>query len=418
MSTNRAPRPASLRSRCPRCPRCPRRLARWLSLALAAGALAAGTGCAGAAAPARPPAAPKNVIDTAPQVVSADRVGTPTELFESARALFLEGKYREAGERFDLVWRGDPAGPLAARAVLQAGLSYQEAPELDVAQERFSILPERYAKEPLVKTALLYKGRILVALERWEALGANAEALLARADLSVLETVETNGARALALVSLGQPEKALRPLEQARTLMERHHLGESGAVPYEITIVFYALGEIRRAQGEQIPFDPPPPNFGEAFERRAQLVLDAQSAYADAMRTKDPAWATMGGYRVGQLYRALHRDVMAAKFPPAVAKTLRDRQIFEGAMRLRYRVLLRKGLAMLDSTLRMNERVGLLGVWNERSKEAKADLERALEAENQALAKSPVPEAELQKQLDKLQEKRDSGAKLEGRTPD
>ncbi|HEU4407231.1 MAG TPA: hypothetical protein VFS43_18320 [Polyangiaceae bacterium] len=377
-------------------------------LALAAAlALVWAAGCAGPPAAAPPPAPPKNVINTSPQVVTADRVGTPTELFESARALFLEGKYREAGERFDLVWRGDPQGPLAARAALQAGLSYQEAAELDAAQARFSLLPERYPKEPLVKPALFYKGRILVALERWEALGQNADAVLPRADLSVLEAVEANGAKALALASLGQPEKALRPLEQARTLMERHHLGESGAAPYEVTIVFYALGEIRRVQGEQIKFDPPPPDFGEAFERRAQLVLDAQAAFADAMRTKDPAWATMAGYRVGQLYRALHRDVMAAKFPASVAKTPRDQQIFEGAMRVRYRVLLRKGLAMLDSTVRMNERVGLQGVWGDRAKEAKAELERALELENQAIAKAPVPEAELQRQLDRLQEKRE-----------
>jgi tetratricopeptide (TPR) repeat protein len=375
-----------------------------LALALA---LSGAAGCAGPAAP--PPRAPAkaDAIGTAPQIVTRDRVGTPTELFEEARSLFLEGKHREAGERFDLVWQGDPNGPLAARAALQAGLSYQEAGELDTAQQRFSLLPERYPKEPLVKPALLYKSRIFVALERWAELGQNAEALLARADLSVLEAVEAHGARALSLVSLGQVDKAARPLEQARNLIERNHLGESGAAPYEITIVSYALGEIRRAQGELIKFEPPPPNFGEAFERRAQLVLDAQSAYADAMRTKDPAWATMAGYRVGQLYRALHRDVMAARFPTNVAKTPRDQQLFEGAMRVRYRVLLRKGLAMLDSTVRMNERVGLQGVWGDRAKEAKAELERSLEAENQAIAKMPVPEAELQKQLDLLQEKRE-----------
>lgn len=382
--------------------------ARRAPLALAALlAIAGAPGCAGQQAASPAPATPKNIINTAPQVVTSDRVGTPTELFESARALFLEGKYREAGERFDLVWRGDPQGPLAARAALQGGLSYQEAAELETAQERFSLLPERYPKEPLVKPALLYKSRILVALERWEPLGQNADALLPRADLSVLEAVEANGAKALAIASLGQPDKALRPLEQARTLMERNHLGESGTAPYEVTIVFYALGEIRRQQGEQIKFDPLPPNFGDAFERRAQLVLDAQAAYADAMRTKDPAWATMAGYRVGQLYRALHRDVMAAKFPANMAKTPRDQQIFEGAMRVRYRVLLRKGLAMLDSTVRMNERVGLQGVWGDRAKEAKTELERAIEVENQAIAKAPVPEAELQKQLDRLQEKRD-----------
>ena len=44
------------------------------------------------------------------------------------------------------------------------------------------------------------------------------------------------------------------------------------------------------------------------------------------------------GYRVGQLYQQLHRDVMQVP-PPAKADTLKKKQLFEGAMRLRYRVL-------------------------------------------------------------------------------
>src|SRR6185369_6201267 len=106
-----------------------------------------------------------------------------------------------------------------------------------------------------------------------------------------------------------------------------------------------------------IAFNPVPQNFGDVLEQRCQGRLDAQNAYTDAMRSFDAHWSAMAGYRVGQLYQKLHLDVMQVP-PPAKADTLKQKQLFEGAMRLRYRVLLEKGLAMMDGTVRLGERTG------------------------------------------------------------
>jgi hypothetical protein len=244
-----------------------------------------------------------------------------------------------------------------------------------------------------------------VYAERWPELLTSAEALATRADLTVPEMIHALGARGLAQAEQGDDEKAARSVERARDLMEKHHIGESGKIPHEVAQVFYTLGEVRKLRSERMKFDPPPPNFGEAFEQRAQGLLDAQAAYTDTMRTTDPTWATMAGYRVGQLYQQLHQDVMVAKSPTS-AKTAKDKQLFEGAVRLRYRVLLEKGLKMMDATLRMNERVGEANAWTARAREAKADLEKKLAAENAAIKKLPISEADLKKLLDDLANKR------------
>jgi hypothetical protein len=146
---------------------------------------------------------------------------------------------------------------------------------------------------------------------------------------------------------------------------------------------------------------PLPANFAEALEQRCQGLLDAQSAYSDAMRSYDAHWAAMSGYRVGELYQRLHQDVLAMPLPKAATSTSK-KQLFEGAMRLRYRVLLDKGLKMMDHTVALGERTGEASAWMERAREAKRKLEAALAEQKDFLAKLPYSEQELQRALDDL----------------
>ena len=141
-----------------------------------------------------------------------------------------------------------------------------------------------------------------------------------------------------------------------------------------------------------------------AVEQRCQGLLDAQSAFTDAMRSYDAHWSAMAGYRVGQLYQQLHRDVMAIA-PTSKSDTLKKKQLFEGAMRLRYRVLLEKGLKMMDGTVRLGARTGEDSAWVHRAEEARHDIELGIEDEKRALSKLPYTEAELQQALDLLRGK-------------
>jgi hypothetical protein len=119
------------------------------------------------------------------------------------------------------------------------------------------------------------------------------------------------------------------------------------------------------------------------------------------MRSLDAHWSAMAGYRIGTLYQQLHHDVMQIS-PPAAASTLKKKQLFEGAMRLRYRVLLEKGKTMIDGTVQLGERTGEAPAWIARAREAQRELDLALADERAALARLPFTEAELQAALDAL----------------
>jgi hypothetical protein len=241
--------------------------------------------------------------------------------------------------------------------------------------------------------------------ERWRRAGEAATLLLSRySGGSPLEQVVAHGGRALALVADGQLESASGQVEKGLTVAEQHRLDAAGRLPVDVARLYFALGEIRRIRAERTGFSPMPADFVAQLERRCQLLLDAQSAYSDAMRAYDPHWSAMAGYRVGESYQKLHQELMEVP-PPASATGEDSRALFEGAMRLRYAILLQKALAMMTHTVAMAGRAGVSSVWVERARRAKGAIERAIREEQAAIDRLPFSRDQLQSALDRLAEK-------------
>lgn len=378
-------------------------------LALLTTLLAVGAGCGAAATSTAPPrssaAKPEPVITTTPTVITPHDGTNVAEMFERARKLLLDGKSLEAAKLFDEVLAADPDGAYAAASDFNAGLAWEAAGDRATALDRFRDTLRRFPQGDTGKAATIRASRLLAYLEQWSELSGVADLLLARRDVGDVERIEALGAKALALVEIGDADAADRLVQKGLDLVEAHRLGEGGRLPVEVAQLEFALGEIRKTRSEKITFVPFPPNFAAVLEQRCQGLLDAQSAYTDAMRSFDPHWAAMSGYRVGQLYQRLHTDVLAIP-PPKQADTEAKKLLFEGTIRLRYRVLLEKGLAMMDHTVSLGDRTGEASAWIARARDAKADLERALEEEKTRIARLPYSEAELQKALDELEKKK------------
>jgi len=321
--------------------------------------------------------------------------------FEKARSLLLAEKYKEAAPAFDALVRLSPDGAVAAPSLYNGALAHEGLGEREAAIARYSGLLQRFPQHAATRGALFRLSRLDAFLERWSDLVVVSDRVLALPDLTVIEAIEAHGQKALGLIEQDKLEDASHQVSIARDMIEEHRIGDAGAPPIELATVSFALGEVRRKKSEKISLVPVTPNFAEVLEQRCQALLDAQNAYTDAMRSLDAHWSAMAGYRVGQLYQALHRDVMAIP-PTGKADTLKKKQLFEGAMRLRYRVLLEKGLKMMEGTVRIGQRTGEDSSWIHRADEAKRDIERALEDEKTALSKLPFTEAELTEALEKL----------------
>jgi tetratricopeptide (TPR) repeat protein len=322
-------------------------------------------------------------------------------LFAKARAALLAEDYATAAPLFERIVRLAPNDDTAPPSLFNAGVAREGLGERAEALARYDEFLRRFPDDLMARSGKLRRVRVLADLERWPRVESEAADVLAWKDLSVLEAVEAGGLAGLALVEQDKLDDGERAILKARDLVEEHRLGEAGKPPLEVASVSFALAELRKKKSESITFVPVPADFPEQLERRCTGLLDAQSAYTDAMRALDAHWSAMAGYRVGELYQRLHHDVMAIP-APAKAGTDARRQLFEGAMRLRYRVLLEKGLKMMDATVKLGERTGESSPWIERARAAKVDLERDLDLERAALKKLPYTEDELKTALDRL----------------
>jgi hypothetical protein len=187
-------------------------------------------------------------------------------------------------------------------------------------------------------------------------------------------------------------------------VIESERYDHLGTLPRDVAALYFALGELRRKKGEAIKFDPMPSDFLQALENRCQWILDAQSAYSQAMRAQDAHWSAMAGVSVGRLYAELHQELTNMPRPGA-ADSKQRRELFDGALRLRYSILLTKANSMLRATLALRDRDQARGPWVTRAEETLREIEAAEEKEERALSALPYTREQLQQALHDLSER-------------
>jgi tetratricopeptide (TPR) repeat protein len=368
-------------------------------------------GCASHPAPL-PPQTPQTWTAVPTQIIASRVDGTPRELFARGEAALTAQRWQEAADSFEALLAGDPNGPMTAAALLDLGMADEGLDQREKARDRYHELATRFPTDPNARTALGNACAIHAYLEEWQPLVDTGAALLSRSDLSDVDRMIGLGARGLGNVELGNIDVGAKDIEDGLDVVESTHYGALNRLPVPAAQLRFALGELRRARSEKITLDPSGADFLTSFiakmDARCGLLLSAQSAYADAIRSVDPHWAAMSGYRVGEMYRKLHHDLMAIP-PVAAAKTERQKELHYGMMHVRYRVLLEKGVEMMRRTLELSAKTGDTSAWVKRAEAAKKEMDLAVEDEKAQIARLPFTEEELQKALEIL-EKKTTGA--------
>ncbi|HEY3494644.1 MAG TPA: hypothetical protein VGK73_08165 [Polyangiaceae bacterium] len=357
-------------------------------------------GAAGAKAPAGGEIAVPRIV------VTPTGTTTLAELFARAEAQARAGDALGAAALYDRVSELEPTASLAGEAAFRAGEAHDAAGHHEAALLRFRFVADRHPEHVRARVALARATRLLAYLGDWTSAGRYADRMLERAsELTPFETIAAYSSKALALVAAGDDVRASSFVERGRTVVERHALDLAGKLPRDVAPLYFALGEIRRVRSERVRLNVDPELFLGVLEQRCQLILDAQSAYSDAWRAYDAHWSTLSGYRLGEMYAKLHEELMTVA-PPPTADTDSRRQLFEGAMRLRYSVLLEKARGMLEHTVAMAERERERSEWVGHARQALERIRRAEQAEQAALDRLPYTRADLEELLAELQKRR------------
>lgn len=388
------------------------------ALLLAALALAP-IACGGASRDvAKTPHSAPQRIDASNQIIGTRAEGTAKELQARGERALLAQSWQEAVDAFEALIAGDAKAANNPQVLYDLALAYEGLGDREKARARYREVVRRFPNDPNARSALAREVSLDAYLEDWTALGEVGEQILARKDIEVADEMLGLGARGLARITAGDETGASRDVNEGLDLVEETRFGATGQLPVAAAMLKYAQGEIRKVRSEKIELNPPPPDFVHKLEMRCQLLLDAQSSYADAIRSVDLHWAAMSGYRVGEMYRTLHQHLMMIP-PTEKAKTESDKQLFYGIMHVRYRALLDKGLEMMKRTLALGERAGVASGWMRRAEAAKAEMDRALEEERATIKRFPFTEETLEKTLEIMKKKAadDAAKATAGREP-
>jgi tetratricopeptide (TPR) repeat protein len=355
--------------------------------------------CAGSPPPAKSAhksGSGRGEVEVPRTVVTPNDASSIPELLRDAAALATAERWKEAAAAYERAYQLEPEGASGDEALWGAAEAHDHGNDLERALSRYELVAQRQPGTERGRAALVRATRLLVFLGRFRSAGVYAERLLKRPEqLNDFERIAVLSARAHALIENGEDQQASYYIEKARDIVEANKLDAAGRVPRDLAQLYYALGESRRLKAERVVFQPMPANFGAVLEERCQLLLDAQSAYSDSMRAYDAHWSAMAGFRTAELYQRLHQDLMAVQ-PPANADTERKRQLFEGAVRTRYAILLTKAKGMAEHTLAMAERTGEHSQWVDRTREALKSIDQGIADEEAALAKLPYTKADFE----------------------
>ncbi len=367
------------------------------------GAMACGCGSPASPPPQTPPAPPRQE-QTQNQIISNKTEGTARELFAKGEQAIAQQKWQDAVDAFTVLLKAEPDDPRAADAIYDLAFAHENLGDRDAARAKYRELVTRFPDDRNARQALQREANIDAYAEDWKSLGEAGSLLLARKDADDIDKMTGLGARGLAKIAADDDAGGSKDVNDGLDLAESLHYGALGRLPVPVAQLRFGLAEVRRVRSEKIKLMPVTPDFVMKLELRCTGLLDAQSAYADAIRSVDPHWAAMSGYRVGEMYRTLHHELMAIP-PTELAKTESDKQLFYAIMHVRYRALIEKGIEMMNRTLALAEKTQDSSSWVKRAKDAKADMEAALTEEKAQLAKLPFTEKEVEAALDLMKKK-------------
>jgi tetratricopeptide (TPR) repeat protein len=380
-------------------------------------ALAAVTvACACGAAPQKVESPKPSHVDASNQILGTRAEGTAKELRAKGERALLAQQWQEAVDALEAVLAGDSEAANDPQVLYDLAVAYEGLGEREKARARYREVVRRFPVDPNARNALVREVSLDAHLEDWTALGEVGELILARKELDPAEKMLGLGARGLAKIQAGEESPATRAIQQGLELMDETRYGATGQLPVAAAMLKYANGELRKYRSEKISLNPPGSDFVLKLEMRCAFLLDAQSSYADAIRSVDPQWAAMSGFRVGEMYRTLHHDLMLIP-PTDKAKTASDKQLFYGIMHVRYRVLLEKGMEMMKRTIALGKKTGVGAAWMKRAEALEVEMDKALDDEKAVLARFPFTEEELNKALAIMKKKAADGQARAAKAP-
>lgn len=322
-------------------------------------------------------------VEMEPLQLEVGRPGSDVEVFD-APTLFSEGgehldgdRYADAAASYDRLVKNFPDSPFVPPALYNAALSYEGLGRFNDAAERYRRILDEHSESKQVKDALFRLGACYAETGRWVASSEIYSQAVRRSDLTLTDRIEATTRLGLAHVELNDLAVAEQHFSQSVEQWKSHREAERLESDFFLAMSHFYLAHIAHKRFRDLPVRLPQQQLERDIEAKARAFLDAQTKYVEAIKVKNPSWATASGYHVGTLYRELYDALAKAPLPPEL-NTADRRVVYDLLLRDKLRVLLEKAKDILEKNVSMAERVGVKNGWVERSTEQLQEVARLL----------------------------------------
>jgi len=279
------------------------------------------------------------------------------EVFEKAYEAYSDRRYEDAARRYETIVEYFDDSRFYRPALYNGGLAYEKLERWEAAAKMYRCiieeLPEgKNTTDAFYRLAEVYKeqGRHRKIVDLM------TEAML-REDVGTFDRIEAHTRRSNALLEIGNLEEADQGYEKVLELNREAEPDET--LPKDsryIVQTYFGLGQVYHRRQSKIPLELPTEKMGDDLDRKADLLLEAQTYYLRALRQKHPKWSVASGYQIGRLYEDFYSDIFAAEIP----EDLSDEQVamYFDTLREQLRPVMKRAIEVYEKNLSLSRRMG------------------------------------------------------------
>jgi tetratricopeptide (TPR) repeat protein len=282
-------------------------------------------------------------------------------------------------------------GPEAARAYHGLARAHEQLGDFEAAIRAYDGFLAHFPEDPEAHRMLARRGACEAEIEQWERSASSyAQVLELGADALIpSQRVEALARQGYALYQLGRFPEADAVLAEADAIFETATSTgqERFSDTYFIGLARFYRAAILHLEFRAVPIRLPEAQMSKDFERKLELLEQAQDAYNQVIRARHLYWVSAAGYQLGSLFEEFYDAVMYAPVPDWLDE--QQRRTYYAELEEQLRPVIDKAVWVFEKNLETARKFGYESEFIERSEAQLAELQAIMLGRGESGA--PVP---------------------------
>jgi tetratricopeptide (TPR) repeat protein len=282
-------------------------------------------------------------------------------------------------------------GPEAAQAYHGLARAHEQLGDFEAAIRAYDGFLTHFPDDPEAHRLLARRGACEAEIEQWERSASSyAQVLELGGDVLIpSQRVEALARRGYALFQLGRFPEADAAFAEADAIYETatSEGQERFSDVYFVGLARFYRAAILHLEFRAVPIRLPEAQMSKDFERKLELLEQAQDAYNEVIRARHLYWVSAAGYQLGSLFEEFYDAVMHAPMPDWLDE--QQRRVYYEELEEQLRPVIDKAVWVFEKNLETARKFGYESEFIERSEAQLAELQAIMLGRGDSGA--PVP---------------------------